>query len=45
MNGKEKQELKSLHVLWACQKATKKQILRCMDLEHKAKFENNKIES
>lgn len=36
MSDKERNELERLQFLWATRKATKKQILRCMDLERKA---------
>jgi hypothetical protein len=37
LNAKELQEWQRLDLLWATQKATKKQILRCLDLSRKAK--------
>ena len=37
MTEQEKQEMEELQLLWACQQATRKQVLRCMELERKAK--------
>lgn len=36
MSEKERKERQRLHFLWAVGRATKKQILRCMDLDRKA---------
>lgn len=35
LSENEKSELERLQLLWVTQQATKKQILRCMDLERK----------
>ena len=36
MSDKERQEHERLLDLWACRKATKAQMLRCMELDRKA---------
>lgn len=36
MTPKERKEWERLSRLWACRRATKKQILRCMELDRRA---------
>jgi hypothetical protein len=45
MSAEELEELERLHDLWSCGQASKVQILRCMELEHKKKAAGAKVKS